>query len=421
MVRRRSLFANLDTIAQVLSVACRSRLFNDMVLAHADGMVQGPLLALSTGATLIRAGGFGVDRMEAWLDTVRREGATHFTTVPTVWALIDRYAQHADYFATPGFKALSSVAAHLDAELWARTEQRFGHPLTNQYGLTETVASALFAGPHPQAGERFGVGLPVGGAARIEALAAGDAVGELQLQGDHLFAGYWGDEEATAQAFTSDGWLRTGDLARQDERGQFHIVGRLKRIINSGGFLIRPEELDEAMLRHPAVLGAATLAWPDELFGEVPVTAIVLADASVDETALTAHARASLEPKKVPKRIVVIDDMPRGDAGKPRLDRVRELVAERVQAGEVMAGTQAAAERLDHALIETAARVFRVDAATLSLRSSPETVDSWDSFQQIALIVALESRFGVRIPAGRAASIRSLASALEAIEMARRS
>jgi long-chain acyl-CoA synthetase len=429
MVTLRQLGANVATLAEMLGIDRRSRLFNDMVLAHADGLVQGPILALASGATLIRAGGFSVSGLEDWLNTVRREGATHFTTVPTVWALIDRYAQHDDYFAAPGFQALSSVAAELHPALWARIEARFGHPVTNQYGLSETVASALYAGPHPRAGERFSVGVPVDCAARIVPAQPGDTVGELQLQGEQIFAGYWRNEEATAEVFTPDGWLRTGDLARQDAQGQYHIVGRLKRIIMSGGFLIRPEEVDEAMARHPAVLTAVTLAWPDELFGEVPVTAVELADPSVDDKALMAHARVHLEARKVPKRVCIVAALPRGDAGKPRLDQLRELISRQMAQGvdtSAVTATSASAplpgseadQALAATLITVAAGVFQVEPGDLTLASTPETVEAWDSFQHVALIVALESHFGVRLPTSRAASIRSLASALEAVRQA---
>jgi acyl-coenzyme A synthetase/AMP-(fatty) acid ligase/acyl carrier protein len=382
-----------------------------MVLAHGDGLVQGPMMALGTGCALIRAGGFAVDRIEDWLDTVRREGATHVITVPTVWAMIDRYAQHSDYFAAPDFRGLSSVAAYLDPTLWDRLERRFGHPITNQYGLTETVASALYAGSHPETGARHTVGRPIDCEARVVPIGEGDA-GELQLRGDNIFAGYWGDKDRTSRTLVEDGWMRTGDLARKRDDGSYEIVGRLKTVIMSGGFLIRPEEIDEAMRSHPGVRGAVTVGVEDPLFGEVPVS-LVEVEGDLGEVELVAHARQALEPLKVPKRIVVAEAIPRGDAGKPRLDAVRALIAERLSEEP---STRAEGRDLEAAVIETAARVFRLEPSVLSLRSAPETVPGWDSFTQIALILALEERFGLRIPTSRAAAIRSLASALEAVQ-----
>jgi len=225
MITRGNLFANIRTIARVLGVDASSRLFNDMLLAHADGLVQGPLMALATGAALIRAGDFSVPGMEDWLNVVRREGATHFTSVPTVWTLIDRYARHDDYFAAPEVRILSSVAAALDPALWARLEARFGRRLVNQYGLTETVTSALYAGPHEEAGAFGTIGRPVDCEARIEAVEGGTSVGELQLRGANVFPGYWRNAERHA-----------GDVHRRrlDEDGRPREAPRGRKLRDPG-------------------------------------------------------------------------------------------------------------------------------------------------------------------------------------------
>jgi len=429
MISRASLFANLATISRVLAIdGDGARIFNDMILAHADGMIQGPVMGIATAATLIRGGGFSVDRIEDWLAHVRREGATHFITVPTVWAMIERYGEHDDYFAHPGFRMASSCAANLDPALWDRIEQRFAIGLTNQYGLTETVASALYAGPHPDAssgaGSGRGIGRPVDCEARLVPVSGHDSgddgVGELQLRGPNVFDGYWRDAAATADAFTPDGWLRTGDLARRADAGDYVIAGRIKRLIMTGGFLIRPEEIDEAMQRHPLVLGAATIAWPDAMFGEVAMTAVELAPspAQPDERDLAAHARTVLERMKVPKAIVIVPAIPRGDAGKVRLDAVQALIADRLGAqggaGHEASGAPAdsRADDLEQAVIATAADVFRVSPDELSVRSTPDSVAGWDSFSHVAFILALEDRFGTRIPASGGASVRSLGGAV---------
>lgn len=418
MITRGNLLANVATIARVLQIGAGSRIFNDMVLAHADGMVQGPVMAIAAHATVIRAGGFAVDRIEDWLDTAKREGATHFLTVPTVWALIDRYARHDDYFAHDSFVGLGSVAAGLDAGLWARIEARFGRPLTNQYGLTETVASAVYAGPAAGAGARFSIGRPIDCQARIAPIDglpdAGDGRGELQLRGDNIFAGYWNNPARTNDSFTPDGWFRTGDIARQDGLGDLHIVGRLKTIIMTGGFLIRPEEIDEAMSHCAGVTGSVTVARADDLFGEIAVTVVETTDPALDEAALMHHAARLLEQRKVPKHILPVASLPRGPAGKPRLDAVRALVEGHL-AARLPSATADPSDDVEQAVLQVAARVFRVDAARLTLRSSPDSLKSWDSFQQVNLILALEDRFGITIPTGRAAAIRDLASALAAV------
>ena len=135
-ITRGNLFANLATLSRLFGYGPDSRIFNDMILAHADGMIQGPVLALANRCTVIRSGGFTIAGLEPWLERVRQQRASHVITVPTIWAMIDAYAAHDDYFDAPECTALLSVAAKLPVELWDRLESRFGRPVFNQYGLT---------------------------------------------------------------------------------------------------------------------------------------------------------------------------------------------------------------------------------------------------------------------------------------------
>ncbi len=147
MVTHRNLFAQLETISRVFSYGKSSAIFNGLFLAHADGLIQGPLLTAINGSRLIRPPAFSLHTLERHLNLIREKRATHFVTVPTIYRFIDRYAQRDDYFEFPEFTALVSVAAKLDNPLWQRLEDRFGRPVYNMYGLTETVTSALYAGP----------------------------------------------------------------------------------------------------------------------------------------------------------------------------------------------------------------------------------------------------------------------------------
>jgi len=408
MLSRANVLANLTTISRLFGYDARSRIFNDMILAHGDGLVQGPLLALANRCALIRSGGYTVSGAEDWLRRVKQQRATHVITVPTVWALIDRYSARDDYFDAPDCQALISVAARLDPNLWSRLETRFGRPVFNQYGLTETVASALYAGPHPLMGGLGGVGRPVDCEARL------DSKGELLLRGANVFRGYYRDPERTAEAFTSDGWFRTGDLARQLPDGAYDIVGRIKSAINSGGVLIRPEEIDEAMATHPSVIESVTVGLPDSTFGEIAVTAVVL-DSLASEAELTAHARARLEPLKVPKRIISVDEIGRGDAGKPLLERLRSSLQARL-AEEDRPRRECA---IESEVCELAAGVFRVERSTLSADSASSSVAGWDSFSHVALIFAVEKHFGVDIPLARAMSVVTLGDVIAFVEEAR--
>ena len=170
-----------------------------------------------------------------------------------------------------------------------------------------------------------------------------------------------------------------------------------------GGFLINSEELDEVLMSHPAVVEAATVGLPDNDFGEIAVSAVVL-DTAADEFELTNHCTRLLEPRKVPKHICIVPSIPRGDAGKAQLAPLRDLLTSRIQ-------SKAAGPRdidLAGAIIEIASRTFRTPAAQLSLDSSPETVARWDSFAHINLVLNVERQLNARIATADAIKIDSL-------------
>jgi long-chain acyl-CoA synthetase len=256
------------------------------------------------------------------------------------------------------------------------------------------------------------IGKPVDSESRLGSGSSESGIGELQVRGDNVFSGYWQNAERTHQLFTDDGWMRTGDLAEMCPDGSYRIRGRVKTIINCGGILIRPEELDEVMIQHPAVVESATVGMPDDTFEEAPVTAVVL-DTPADEASLTAHARAGLEPLKVPKRIVVLSSIPRGDAGKPNYVRLKSAI-------EAAIGNQTADEIAleDKAstVLNVVSRVFRIDPAELPPNATPDDVPGWDSFTHIAMILAIEEKFNFRIPVSRATGLRSLDKVASLVE-----
>ncbi len=415
MITHGNLFANLSTLSRLFEYEASSRIFNDMALAHADGIVQGPLLAVANGCALIRAGGFSISGLEEWLGQIRKHRATHAIMVPTIWSMIDSYAAHDDYFDAPEMRSLQSVAAKLDLDLWRRIEKRFGLPLASHYGLTETVTSALYAGVGPGMGPIGGLGLPIDCEARIDPGA--DGAGELQLRGDNVFSGYWRNEERTAASFTHDGWMRTGDLAERKDDTSYAILGRLKNIIMSGGFLIRPEEIDEVMLRHSAVRESVTVALDDEMFGEIPGTAIALKDAQTpcSPQELIEHARAQLEPRKVPKHCVVLEAIPRGLSGKAEIAKVQAALAQLIDGPESDSPTNADTADIETKVLELAARTFRADIAALSMDMGPGDIAGWDSFSHLSLILEAERQFDIRLPASKIAQITKLADLVTAL------
>jgi acyl-CoA synthetase (AMP-forming)/AMP-acid ligase II/acyl carrier protein len=406
----------MATLTRLFEYGTSSCIANPTPLSHTDGLTQGLLLAAVSGARLLRPGRFALDELESWLDQFCRHGATHLITNPTVIALIEQFAVHDDYFNFDEFKAVISSASILRQELWNVFEQRFKCRLYNLYGMTETVANATYAGEHPEMGQRGTIGVPIDCEARIvdpsDGLMEVEGPGELQLRGAHICRGYWRNPGRNQKSFAAGGWFRTGDLVCRDGAGNLEFIGRLKSMINAGGLSIAPEEIDEALLGHPAVTESVTIGLPHEEFEEIAASAVVI-NQDVDPEQLLEHARRYLEPLKVPKQIVPVSSIPRGAAGKPDLALVKALLqaeAERPEAEPVSSGIVSVSE-----VINLAARVFNVDASSLSPETSPGTLQPWDSFNHLTLMLEAEKAFGLTIPTAKIAGIRSLAELYEAI------
>jgi long-chain acyl-CoA synthetase len=220
-----------------------------------------------------------------------------------------------------------SASAPLPAEHQLGFERRFGIGVIETMGLTETAAP-VFTNPLQRERRKLGSpGQAFGSRARIVdpnsgAALGDDEEGEIQIQGANVMAGYLDDEAEAAKAFTSDGWLRTGDLGRRDGDGFYFITGRLKELIIKGGENIAPREIDEALLRHPGVLEAAAYAVAHPLYGQDVEAAVVLkSGAQVSEDDLRGSCRNLVGDFKCPRAIHFVAELPKGPSGK--LQRLR--------------------------------------------------------------------------------------------------
>jgi long-chain acyl-CoA synthetase len=200
-------------------------------------------------------------------------------------------------------------------------EARFGISVLEAMGLTE-CASVAFANPlAPNARKLGSPGLPLGMEARVVAAdgtVMGDGEnGEIELRGPNVMLRYHDDADSTARTLRPGGWLATGDLGKRDADGFYFITGRLKELIIKGGENIAPREIDEALLRHPAVLEAAAVGVPDPEYGQEILACVVLkADAKCSEEALRAHCLAELGRYKTPKAFRFVAELPKGPSGK---------------------------------------------------------------------------------------------------------
>ncbi len=407
VVTQRNLFSHLATLQRVFGYTGQARILNNLVLAHADGLVQGPLLAAFAGATLVRPERFEVRNLEVLLSRIVNDRISHFITVPTVLSLIDRFARDNDYFRSNDFRHLISAAALLDPNLWQRLEARLGIRICNLYGLTETVAGGLFCGPDDATFGIGGIGKPVDMEARVMDDSGAEVTpgqeGELELRGANVTPGYFEDAEATSALF-HDGWLRSGDIVTCQPDGQYRIRGRKKALIMSGGFNIHPDEINEALRRFPGVADAVTIPMPDADWGELAYSVVECANPPPDEVELFAHCRTHLEAMKVPRRIFFIEHLPRGLSGKVQLPAISEWVRMQLENGCARTEGDCPLE----ALVNLAEEVFRLPAGSLSGDAKPAEVPGWDSLGHLNLVAAVEASFGINLTVQEILSIDSL-------------
>jgi long-chain acyl-CoA synthetase len=401
-----ALFSHLATLTRLYGWNEDSRILNTLMLSHADGSVQGPLAAFVTGATVHRPARFEVGTIERLLDAVYQLRITHMIVVPTMLALFVRLAEaQRDAFQGGDFRMMGSCGGQLEADLWARAEALFGVQILNLYGLTETVSGGVVALP-PTAPDKYGrIGRPVDCEARIV-----QETGELLLRGDLLMSGYF-DEPGLTDEVLRDGWLHTGDLARCDADGDYWIIGRKKSVIIRGGLNVHPEEVAEVLNACPAVRDSIAFGLADKDWGEI-VVALVAADKATAEVELLAWCAERLEPRKVPSRIRIVEDLPKGRSGKVMLEAARELFA--VASGAPVA--TATSTEVEARVLAVAAQVFKTDPRRLSPASSPETVAGWDSLAHLELVAALEAEFSLSLSAREVLGLDTLSKAIQRVK-----
>ena len=401
-----SLFAHLATIKRVFDYNPDSRILNNMDMAHVDGMIQGPLLALYSQAALYRPCPLDVQHLQTLIDTVYNEKISHFLTVPTILSLIDSLIEHDDHFEGEHFHHIISVAGMLDPSLWARLQTRFGVRICNMYGLTETVTGGLFCGPGEDFHKVGTVGKPIDMTIRIvdqnfQPVPNG-TVGELLLKGDNVFPGYFENRDATREAF-HEGWFRTGDLASQDDSGFIQIRGRCKELIISGGINVMPAEINEVVIEHPEVAEVATVGLPDPTWQEIPVCAIIKKPgAQVNEKDIIEYCRGFLERSKVPKKVFFITEIPKGISGKTVIPELLKLIQNPAD------GETASKNNNGDEFIGLAAKTFSVDKEILKLEHGPEQIKGWDSMGHLELVSETEKYYSITLSAREVMKIKCL-------------
>ena len=254
--------------------------------------------------------------------------------VPTIIAYLINAAKSSG--ALPSQDQLKSIrfgrsaSAPLPPEHHREFESLFGITVIEGMGMTES-ASMVFCNPHDERRRYGSPGLPCGVEAKVidpDGKLLGDkAVGEICLRGGNVLKAYYKAEAETAKAFDSEAWLKTGDLGMRDEDGFYFITGRLKELIIKGGENIAPREIDEAVLKHPAVLDAAAVGIPDNNYGQEIMVCIVLKpETSCSEEEMRQFCIQELGKFRTPKLILFMEDLPRGPSGKVQRLKLLDLL-----------------------------------------------------------------------------------------------
>ncbi len=314
----RNLAASAGHIAASLALGPDDVCLNVMPLFHIHGLVAAVLSSLRAGAGVCCTPGFNAFKFGDWLHEVH---PTWYTAVPTMHqAILMRMRAHPERARAAGLRLIRSSSASLPPQVMQELEEVFGSPVVEAYGMTE-AAHQMASNPLPPRARKPGaVGLAAGPEIAVMAedgaILPQGSVGEVVIRGPNVTPGYASNPDANARAFTG-GWFRTGDQGRIDDEGYLFLTGRLKEQINRGGEKISPLEVDVVLLDHPSVAQVVTFGVPHAKLGEEVGAVVVLhPGATATEQEIRDFCATRLAAYKVPRHVLLRDDIPKGATGK---------------------------------------------------------------------------------------------------------
>jgi malonyl-CoA/methylmalonyl-CoA synthetase len=330
MLTHGNLLSNAVTLKDYWGWKSGDVLIHALPIFHVHGLFVAIHAALLNGSKMIWMAKFDP---KAVLAAMPR--ATVFMGVPTLYVrLLAEAGLNKD--ATKNMRLFIAGSAPLLIETFNAWRERTGHTILERYGMSESImltsnpysADARHGGQSERRGSTVGFPLPGVGVRVVDdagkAVPVGE-IGNIQVQGPNVFKGYWRMPEKTAEEFTQDGWFRTGDVGKVDERGYVSIVGRSKDLIISGGYNVYPAEIESAINDMPGVAESAVVGVPHPDFGEVGVAVVIATPgAKIDGEAIVAQLKSQLANFKIPKRCFVATELPRNTMGKVQKNLLRE-------------------------------------------------------------------------------------------------
>ncbi len=317
---QRSVVAGGEYTSAAHRLSQTDRVMCALPLYHINGQIVTAVAPLVHGGSVVMPHRFSAS---GYWEDVARYDCTWINVVPTIIAyLLNAPEPRESGLDVSRVKFCRSASAPLPPELHRAFEEKFGIGIIETFGMTETNAPC-FSNPYESAKRKLGSpGQAYGNEAKVVDIATGvtqpaGVAGEILLRGDNVMKGYYKDPETTANTLGPDGWMRSGDLGYMDGDGFVFITGRMKELIIKGGENIAPREIDEALLRHPAVLEAAAVGVPDALYGQEIMACVVLKPGTrctIEE--LRAFSQTELGNYKTPKVLKLVETLPKGPSGK---------------------------------------------------------------------------------------------------------
>ena len=322
-----SLLAGGWTVALAHELTPQDRALMVLPFFHINGLcvtLMGPLVS---GGAAIVVEKFSLSRFWGW---ARDHRATWFSVVPTIISHLLHGPETPDEKVIDQLRFARSASAPLPIETQRAFEDRFGLPIVETMGLTETAAQML-SNPLPPGVRKIGSpGIAIGNETEIIAdgqIAPRGASGEIAVRGPNVMKEYLFNPEETAKTITQDGWLLTGDLGWMDDNGYVYVTGRRKELIIKGGENIAPREIDEALYCSDEVIEAAAFARPCPTYGQRVEAAVRLSDAAKStEADLIALCASKVGAFKAPDRVHLMAELPKGPSGKIQRLKLAEIL-----------------------------------------------------------------------------------------------
>jgi acyl-CoA synthetase (AMP-forming)/AMP-acid ligase II/acetyltransferase-like isoleucine patch superfamily enzyme/acyl carrier protein len=402
-------------VSLTLDLNSKDRCLNVMPLFHIHGLIAAVTASLTAGGSVVCTPGFDAEKFFGWLDTFE---PTWYTAVPTIHqAILSGVSRHQEIVSRHPLRFIRSSSAALPKAVMKELEDAFQTQVIEAYGMTEAAHQMASNPLAPWPRKPGSVGIAAGPDVAIMneegALLPAGEVGEVVIAGPNVTPGYQNNPAANKGAFCN-GWFRTGDQGRFDEEGYLFLTGRLKEIINRGGEKIAPREVDEVLTQHPAVAQAVTFAMPHRTLGEEVAAAVtVKKDASVTSQEIQNFVAVRLADFKVPKQILILDELPKGPTGKLQRIGLADKLADKLNAASRSNG--AGARNADEAqLIEIWKEVLKLD--TVAIQDNFHSLGG-DSLSMKIMLMETEAQFGKPVPIDgflRNPTIETISSLLKA-------